>query len=338
MRRNCRNSPPLLVSLHVINPLEKFLYFSLKTCGMLKKSKFILYSGFLLSRPSPASPCHAPSRSRLYATAQNHDELPFSWPSSSTFTPYDIIGVPRGAPYSKHRFYELVKIYHPDRPCNGHPLCKDITPEVRLQRYRIVVTAHEILSDPRRRAAYDSTGQGWAFNPVGRHRRTAPAGSAEYDPIFANATWEDWERWYSRNGRRQETVVDQRTFVTFVVLLFCFGAAVQTSWITQVSTGYEDRLKDINEQSTRFLNQRRENTVNQMAGSEAKVQHFLIRRDPSGHGLKGEEQRVYRDTLIPQKTSGQKASRAEQASQSQNGSPAEKKGEDYRKVEHGHDL
>lgn len=268
---------------------------------MLRKSKFTLSSG-LLNQSSPASPHHSAARLRRYATAHAHgdfSEKDLSWPSSSSFTPYDVIGQSRSAPYSKQRFYELVKIYHPDRPCNGHPLCKDITPEVRLQRYRIVVTAHEILSDPNRRAAYDQTGSGWAFNPVERHRR-GPAGSADSDPIFSNATWEDWERWYARNGRRQETVVDQRTFVTFVVLLFFMGAALQTSWITRVNTGYEDRLRDINEQSVRFLNERRENTVNQMAGSEAKVQHFLIRRDPSGFGLKEEEQRAYQRALHSQ--------------------------------------
>ncbi|KAL4926267.1 uncharacterized protein BDV17DRAFT_293692 [Aspergillus undulatus] len=258
-------------------------------------------SGLLLFGPFLPSSPYAVTRlpGRFYATAHgDFSDKDLTWPSSSTFTPYDVFGQARTAPYSKQRFYELVKIYHPDRPCNNHPLCKDITPEVRLQRYRIVVTAHEILSDPNRRAAYDATGMGWSFNPVTRHRR-APAGSADSDPIFANATWEDWERWHNRHGARQETVVDHKTFVTFVVLLFFLGAAVQASWFTQVSTGYEDRLKDLNEQSTRFLNQRREIAVNQMAGKEAKVQHFLIRRDPSGFGLKGEEQGIYRETLAP---------------------------------------
>ncbi|KAL4755397.1 hypothetical protein BDW72DRAFT_189160 [Aspergillus terricola var. indicus] len=263
---------------------------------MLRKAKTTSYSGLLLASRSPAPPsfAYAP-HCRLYATSHGDTtEKDLAWPSTPSFTPYDVIGQARGAPYSKHRFYELVKIYHPDRPCNDHPLCKDITPEVRLQRYRIVVTAHEILSDPIRRAAYDATGMGWAFNPAPPRRRRAPD-----DPIFANATWEDWERWHNRHEMKQETVVDHKTFVTFVILLFFMGAAVQASWITTVSTGYEDRLKELNEQSTRFLNQRRENTVKQMTGSDAKVQHFLIRRDPSGFGLKGEEKNVYREVLSP---------------------------------------
>ncbi|KAL3477572.1 hypothetical protein BJX99DRAFT_246139 [Aspergillus californicus] len=265
---------------------------------MYKIPKTIYYSGSLLGQ---SYPCLLPSchRYRPYATAHGEfsaKDIP--WPSSPSFTPYDVVGQSRSAPYSKHRFYELVKVYHPDRPCNGHPLCKDISPEVRLQRYRIVVTAHEILSDPIRRAAYDHTGTGWNFNSVATHPR--PPAWTGGDPLYANATWEDWERWYNRGAPKQETVVDHRTFVTFVVLMFFLGAAVQASWFTRVSTGYEDRLKDLNEQSMRFLNERRKSTEDQMASSDAKVQHFLIRRDPSGQGLKDGEQPVYRDALSQQ--------------------------------------
>ncbi|KAL4785695.1 hypothetical protein BJX76DRAFT_355915 [Aspergillus varians] len=285
---------------------------------MLRKPKIVLYNGLLLlGQPPSTPPCYA--HTRLYATAHgDFSDKDISWPSTAAFTPYDIFGLPRSAPYTKHRFYELAKIYHPDRPCNGHPLCKDISPEVRLQRYRIVVTAHEILSDPNRRAAYDHTGMGWNFNPITTHHRT-PAGSPDSDPIFSNATWEDWERWYNRGRRRQETIVDHKTFVTFVVLLFFMGAAVQASWFTQVSTGYEDRLREINEKSARFLNERRKNTASQMAGSEAKVQHFLIRRDPSGNGLKGEEQHVYRDALSPRN----KSSSSNQGGNKEDGRPKE---------------
>ncbi|PTU21400.1 hypothetical protein P175DRAFT_0476455 [Aspergillus ochraceoroseus IBT 24754] len=267
---------------------------------MLKKPHIICYNGLQLlgqsySRSWPAS------IARPYATAPGGFlEKELSWPSSPSFTPYDVFGQDRRAPYSKHRFYELVKIYHPDRPCNDHPLCRDISPERRLQRYHIVVAAHEILSNPSRRAAYDRCGTGWHLHPAGNHQPTpswAGTGSSNYGPIFHNATWEDWERWYNRDAPRQETIVDHRTFSAFVVLLVLFGGAVQASWIGKLSTGYEDRLRDLNEQSTRFLNERRKNTVNQLGSSEAKVQHFLIRRDPSGYGLKEEEGPVYREVL-----------------------------------------
>ncbi|EPS29838.1 hypothetical protein PDE_04788 [Penicillium oxalicum 114-2] len=236
---------------------------------------------------------------RGYATASDSSENPYQWPSSSSFTPYDVLNLRRNAPYSKAQYYDLVKIYHPDRSCDEHPLCRNISPEVRLQRYRIVVTAHEILSDPARRAAYDQTGAGWSHHPQ-RYSTAAEAAHA-WGPygstIYANATWEDWERFNNRYHGKQQHVVDQRTFTRLVVLLVLFGGAVQASWIGQMNSGYEKRLREVSEDSMRFLSGRRQQTVTQMPHNDARVQTFLIRRDPTGSGLKEEEQEVYEHEL-----------------------------------------
>ncbi|KAI9041263.1 J domain-containing protein [Aspergillus affinis] len=308
---------------------------------MLKKSNDIYRHGLQLLIPSCSSPLisrlhsvqHLLHRYRLYATAHGFPEQDLSWPSSSSFTPYDVFKQDKKAPYSKSRFYELVKIYHPDRPCHDHPLCKDIPPEVRLQRYRLVVTAHEILSDPARRAAYDFSGEGWGLHPR-RSEGPAPSwarsGSSDYGPIHTNATWEDWERWRNRHQGKQQHMVDNRTFTIFIILLTLFGGAMQASWITRVSTGYESRLQELNSESTRFLTGRRENTVNQMASNEAKVQHFLIRRDPSGYGLKGEEQPVYQ-TLLNPRTSDSEAE-VEAITAKGQGKPNRKQQDDKSKI------
>lgn len=280
--------------------------------AMLKKPSLLCCGGLqLLSSPTAALPptrfnnCSPsftswPARSgRTYATASDPSEHAYTWPATSTFTPYDVLNHHRTAPYSKHRFYDLVKIYHPDRPCSEHPLCKNITPEVRLQRYRLVVAAHEILSDPDRRAAYDQFGTGWSHSPK-RYNTVADA-TAEWGPygptIYANATWEDWERWHNRHGEKQQTVVDHRTFLRLVILLTLFGGAVQASWITQLNTGYEKRLREVSEDSMRFLTGRRQHTIQQMPSNDARVQSFLIRRDPTGAGLKDGEQSVYHREL-----------------------------------------
>src|SRR5690554_4812441 len=46
-----------------------------------------------------------------------HPNIP--WPEVSSAnaipSPYEIFNQKKGSPYSKRRFYELVKIYHPDR-------------------------------------------------------------------------------------------------------------------------------------------------------------------------------------------------------------------------------
>lgn len=126
---------------------------------MFKKPQVFSFGGLHLLNPScHSSPAHPRpwqlSPHRGFATAHGFREDDLSWPSSSSFTPYDVFKQDRNAPYSKHRFYELVKIYHPDRPCNDHPLCRDLSPETRVHRYHVVVTAHEILSDPSRRNNY----------------------------------------------------------------------------------------------------------------------------------------------------------------------------------------
>ena len=262
---------------------------------MFKKPTLLCCGGVqLLNSPAAVSPL---SRSgiispRSYATASDTTGNEYSWPSTQSFTPYDVFNLPRNAPYSKNRYYDLAKIYHPDRPSKEIPL------EVRLQRYKIVAAAHEILSDPSKRAAYDLSGAGWHYHP----RQEPTAGPYEPDMnIYANATWEDWERYHNRHHGKQQHVVDHRTFTRLVILLTLFGGALQASWIGQLNSGYEQRLREVSEDSMRFLTGRRQNTVNQMPSNEARVQSFLIRRDPTGSGLKDDEQPVYQKELHPRR-------------------------------------
>src|SRR5436190_11006431 len=143
------------------------------------------------------------------------------------------------APYSRRRYYDFVPIYPPDRPCNSHPLCRDIPDSVRMQRYRIVVAAHEILSDPAKRDAYDKYGLGWhqrselfaiksGENRNGQSARYARQRGSD-ESVFRNATWEDWERWHQRNdpnGSRASTV-SHGTFASFLILLSIFVGTAQ---------------------------------------------------------------------------------------------------------------
>lgn len=143
-------------------------------------------------------------------TSQHHSELP--WPKTKSHnaipTPYEIFGQLPSAPYSKRRFYELVKLYHPDahthKSQSSMPKSR-ISESTRLYRYRLIIEANAILCCPDKRRAYDSCGAGWHGMPdmesIYRQRRDKPS------PHDASrcATWEDWEafwedqRWWRNN-------------------------------------------------------------------------------------------------------------------------------------------
>lgn len=117
--------------------------------------------------------------------------------------------------------------------------------------------------------------------------------------MYANATWEDWERWHNRHNPSQRRIVDHKTFISFVIFLALFGGTLNATWIGKRNTVYEQKLREVNDESNRLLAGRRANTAGQMKSTEAHVQHFLIRRDPSGSGLNEEEQPVYDRVLHP---------------------------------------
>lgn len=107
---------------------------------------------------------------------QKHDRWPQAhhvltrWPARPGFSPYDVLEQPRDGPYSKRRFYELVMVYHPDRWVHG--TYHGIPKQTRVERYRIILAANAILSDPVRRRAYDEYGVGWTPGGADLSRRS----------------------------------------------------------------------------------------------------------------------------------------------------------------------
>ncbi|UNI17466.1 J domain-containing protein 1 [Purpureocillium takamizusanense] len=193
---------------------------------------------------------------RSYATqngAADHD-IPPAWPRSPNPTPYEIFDIPRSSPYTKRRFYQLVKLYHPDTHDHHHhhdnhhhnhhrgtsSACaaaeegsSSLSSATRLERYRLVVAANLLLSDPTKRRLYDIHGIGWTTTPdaaptlrdADRAWRHQPGNAAN------NATWEDWERWHeARQGHRREPLyMSNGLFATLVVIMCMVGAMAQAN-------------------------------------------------------------------------------------------------------------
>ncbi|KFH48297.1 J domain-containing protein-like protein [Hapsidospora chrysogenum ATCC 11550] len=162
--------------------------------------------------PRCLNSCQSYHHRRSYASHNSNNNRPPPddanlppWPSSRNPSPYDIFAIARSDPYTKKRFYQLVKIYHPDLGHCSHPLCASLSPAARLERYRLVVAANDLLSDPAKRRTYDAYGIGWVHSPgvsslrdMDRSWRHQPGSPA------ANATWEDWERWHEAKGEGQK--------------------------------------------------------------------------------------------------------------------------------------
>ncbi|TLD11592.1 hypothetical protein PspLS_11550 [Pyricularia sp. CBS 133598] len=180
---------------------------------------------------------------------QKHDRWPHAhhiltrWPSRPDCSPYDVLEQPKNGPYNKRRFYELVMVYHPDRWIHG--TYHDIPKQTRVERYRLILDANAILSDPVRRRAYDEYGVGWtpAGTVTSRGRQARPSkGSSDGGGVSsrsAQATWENmdgqWREQSAAGGanchwQQQSSGSEQRPIFmrnsSFAVIVLCLASSL----------------------------------------------------------------------------------------------------------------
>ena len=250
--------------------------------------------------------CFANTRSNTSHAAPLKDPPP--WPDAfspnAVPTPYQIFGLKKGSPYSKRRFYELVKIYHPDR----HNLesessnTQSLPRSMKTERYRLIVTAHEILSDPVKRSAYDISGAGWDGRldhcapkyTWGRNNDTRWSGFDTNDSPFGNATWEDWEKWYQRDKAKQEPVYFSNggflTLVLTTILLAGFGQSIR---VGDYSNVFQQQVEKAHDNASMAIQQSR--TESQAFGNrDERLQNFLRTRDSHGYGTTDLTEESYR--------------------------------------------
>jgi curved DNA-binding protein CbpA len=278
---------------------------------MLSKKPYILSSSYVNNlspfhysqTPSSQSCRHRLAQKRAYAQhvnppsdSQRDDADLLDWPAAvqpnKTPTPYQILKCKKGEAYAKHRFYSLVKLYHPDRclatsPVMGVPL------NVRLERYRMLVAAHDILSDGEKRRAYDAYGAGW----VGHHHTHTP--HHPYDWEFDqkrwnsdprnNATWEDWERWYEDNDSSKDSKERglQMSNFTFMALLFSFvgiGGVMQSTRFNSFHSSVLEKSDRVHREASIELQRSKHATLG--GDRDERIRTFLEHREAN---LAGEE-------------------------------------------------
>ncbi|CAO1627144.1 unnamed protein product [Sympodiomycopsis kandeliae] len=123
-------------------------------------------------RPDPSTSL------RRYATHSSGGSESLQFPSHlRNPTPYDIFHLPRSASQSeiKNRYYDLVKILHPDRRprsqddatsssgrAKGKSKASENPSEEKVdEEFRLVVKSYELLSHRQKRATFDKFGLGW---------------------------------------------------------------------------------------------------------------------------------------------------------------------------------
>lgn len=240
----------------------------------------------------------------------SHEYIP--WPEVSSAqripTPYQIFGLKKGAPYSKRRFYDLVKLYHPDK----HNLEYDdgLSHATKLERYRLVVAANDLLSDPVRRGAYDTYGAGWNGQPGVLSSRDAEDpthkwghypghgwGSDAAGPS-QNATWEDWEKWYQRDskGKQAPLYFSNSAFVSLIVMFAALGGIGQATRVGNYSMSFLEQRDALHDDMSKELMRRRKESIT-YGSREERVQEFLKQRDPIGYGIVDPQEERYRKML-----------------------------------------
>ncbi|WFD06622.1 hypothetical protein MVES1_001976 [Malassezia vespertilionis] len=115
--------------------------------------------------------------------------------SATHATPYELLGLERSASIAeiKSSYYGMVKQLHPDV---NKPTTKR-EGEERLEKFRAVVKAYELLRDKRTKGMYDKYGVGWEYGVVspglGGERFTwAQRG---YNRPQSPEEWDNWHMW-----------------------------------------------------------------------------------------------------------------------------------------------
>ena len=238
------------------------------------------------------------------------------WPELTSATdvptPYQIFHLEKNGIYSKRRFYELVKVYHPDRNLSEQNKSEinSLSSDVRIERYRLVVAANDILSDPAKRSAYDRYGLGWEkhteaaspkYSPAYRHRyRTRWAGFDTDDSPMRNATWEDWERWNHRQnrGKQDPMYFANGALLSMIVVIASLVASLQIKQVGDVSFASLGQVEAMTRECHKNIQSRR-STSRELKNPNDRLQRFLESRAPHGSGMLEPEDDVPKRLPLP---------------------------------------
>lgn len=160
-----------------------------------------------------------------------------------------------------------------------------------MKRYRLVVAANNILSDPSRRRAYDQYGAGWNCHPdIGgpasssnQATRQRWSGFHDNESPAANATWEDWERWYQRHSKDAQAPVytSNGGFLTLVAFVAVLSAFSQASRVDDHQQFFADRVEIVHNNCSNNIQKRKDDT-RELSSTEHAILRFMKSRELGG--------------------------------------------------------
>ncbi|KAF1956582.1 hypothetical protein CC80DRAFT_363688, partial [Byssothecium circinans] len=235
-------------------------------------------------------------RTHAHAPSSHGGEPDLSWPAPihphKTPTPYQILNCKRSDVYTKHHFYRLVKLYHPDR-CGPSSPVAHLSPSVRIERYRLLVAAHTLLSDDAKRREYDAWGYGWAGHHQMPSYRSAASWAPEprqwppgHDPQ-QNATWEDWERWRQREesphaAEPRDQFMTNFAFVALVFSIVTLGGVMQGTRANMLTSSAMEHHDKIHREASMELMRSKRATIS--GDRDERIRTFLEHREAVNAG------------------------------------------------------
>ncbi len=210
---------------------------------------------------------------RVLSSAVNAD---LAWPHKAHVNPYDILNVSGGKgsavsqPDIKSKYYQLVKMYHPD------------VNQGQQDRFRKIVLAYDILSDPARKYAYDTYGAGWDSAPG-----LSQQGYQRWDPGRHRGNEKPrhvWNEFYAGNASATSTSAPTTNvnLIAIISFLAFLGVLMQAVRIAKVTDRFQKGSEDRHVRSSRDLVVARRNAL---IGRDDRLDYFMIGRKHNNYML-----------------------------------------------------